>query len=106
MKSTKTDWLLSIAGFSFFGWLLFGLLGLVVGPSYLLLVLTFRKILISRESHKNKTQFEKMLTNTIGHARNEPCTCKRLQQFPNETCRWQDWEKAELLRMQNKIYSR
>jgi hypothetical protein len=42
--NTKTDWLLFITDLSFFGWLLFGLGGLVVGPAYLLLSLALEKI--------------------------------------------------------------
>ena len=48
--TTKTDWLLSVSGLSFFGWLLFGLRGLLVGPSYLLLTLLIRALVAKQKS--------------------------------------------------------
>ena len=42
--TTKTDWFLSVAGLSFFGWLLFGLRGLAVGPCYLLLSILIQSL--------------------------------------------------------------
>jgi hypothetical protein len=42
--TTRTDWLLSVACLSFFGWLFFGLRGLAVGPCYLLLSILIRSL--------------------------------------------------------------
>ena len=52
MKSptTTNDWLLTIAGLSFFGGLFFGPRGLLVGPSYLLLTLLVGALVAKQKS--------------------------------------------------------
>jgi len=101
------DWLLTIAGLSFFAGIFFGSWGLMVGPAYLLLSLSIQKLvdrqIASRKRENRKEEFRRAITLFVGHARGEPCNCKKLRQFPRTGCMWEAWTPADPQQTTNRI---
>jgi hypothetical protein len=90
--NTLSDRLLGAVGLSFFGGLFFGNWGLLVGPAHLILVNLVGRFIAAQATSARRREFYRMVTQTVGHAKNEPCNCKKLRQFPHISCAREHWE--------------